>query len=477
MNRTVANFVAAAVTACAVLVSAQEPFRPEIPKVWDETAIADMEIPPPSPAPRPVHVSEAYYYSIPELTIYKTYPRVPAEKEPEHLKWLAQQEPVVAFDSAQLKTEADWVRAGGLVFRTPTQPVALRTGSGNRPGFGNYVIRVKGQIEVEAGTPRCSTCHSQRLPGGTSVAGAPSRNTNNYAFVSPPDRMARMRRLFSTPWLDPDPNMQLDPSIVNANHAEWRTEAGGISDRMGSGLLYPIQIPSLIGLKDRKYFDHSGRHRHRSIGDLMRYAALADVTFGMERFQRYGDFVPGAADFRTLPDPKTLVRFSDAQLYALALYLYSLRPPANPNKPDALSEAGARVFRREGCPTCHTPPLYTSNKLIPVDEFAVPPDHRTKYDIRDVEIGLDPYSTMKTRRGTGYYKVPSLKDVWMRPVLEHNGSIGALEEWFDERRLEEDFVGTGFRGHRKSRAVPGHPFGLQLSAEDKKALIAFLRTL
>jgi hypothetical protein len=84
---------------------------------------------------------------------------------------------------------------------------------------------------------------------------------------------------------------------------------------------------------------------------------------------------------------------------------------------------------------------------------------------------------LKTRRGTGYYKVPSLKDVWMRPVLEHKGSIGSLEEWFDERRLNDDFVATGFRGPHKTRAVGGHPFGLRLSAQDKKALIAFLRTL
>ena len=29
----------------------------------------------------------------------------------------------------------------------------------------------------------------------------------------------------------------------------------------------------------------------------------------------------------------------------------------------------------------------------------------------------------------------------------------------------------------KTRAIPGHPFGLNLPAEDKRALIAFLRTL
>ena len=39
-------------------------------------------------------------------------------------------------------------------------------------------------------------------------------------------------------------------------------------------------------------------------------------------------------------------------------------------------------------------------------------------------------------------------------------------------------VPTGFKGYGvKTRSVRGHEFGLNISAEDKKALIAFLKTL
>ena len=126
---------------------------------------------------------------------------------------------------------------------------------------------------------------------------------------------------------------------------------------------------------------------------------------------------------------------------------------------------------------CHTPPLYTNNKLIPVDGFIVPPEHKQKYDILDIRIGLDSYLTLNTRRGTGYYKVPSLAGVWMRVALEHNGSVTSLEDWFDPRRLRDDYVPNGFRGPDKTRSVRGHEFGLSLSPPDTKALIAFLRTL
>jgi hypothetical protein len=39
-------------------------------------------------------------------------------------------------------------------------------------------------------------------------------------------------------------------------------------------------------------------------------------------------------------------------------------------------------------------------------------------------------------------------------------------------------VPTGFKGNGvKTRAVKGHEFGLELSDADRKALIAFLKTL
>jgi len=76
------------------------------------------------------------------------------------------------------------------------------------------------------------------------------------------------------------------------------------------------------------------------------------------------------------------------------------------------------------------------------------------------------------------YKVPSLRGVWYRPLLSHDGSVASLEEWFNPARLRSDYVPSGFKGYKVThRAVPGHEFGLRLSGDDKAALIAFLRTL
>ncbi len=136
------------------------------------------------------------------------------------------------------------------------------------------------------------------------------------------------------------------------------------------------------------------------------------------------------------------------------------------------------MFQREGCGGCHTPPLYTNNKLTPAEGFQVPEEHPAKYDILPISVGTDSSSALSTRRGTGYYKVPSLKGVWYRGPFEHNGSVATLEDWFDQRRLRDDYVPTGYKPYGvKTRAVKGHEFGLVLSAEDRRALIAFLKTL
>jgi hypothetical protein len=96
----------------------------------------------------------------------------------------------------------------------------------------------------------------------------------------------------------------------------------------------------------------------------------------------------------------------------------------------------------------------------------------------EARIGTDPRYSLETHKGTGYYKVPSLKGVWYRGPLEHNGSIATLEDWFDPARLRDDYVPTGFKGYDgRARSVKGHSFGLDLSPEEKKSLIIFLRTL
>ena len=479
-------------------------WRPEIPKTWIDDELERLEIPLSNVHSSPKQISSDYYYRIPVRPILETYPvYAPGKEPPGYLEQLRTAEPRLLFDSAALKTPQDWVRAGELVFTAPIttgrlgvvgggQELYLRdpkwyeavrapiAKDGTLP-FYRYVISEKGKIEI--GILSCAMCHSRVMPDGSVIRGAQGNFPFDRAMAFDHREVGKLaesrtleRMLYTLPGGDSNPENQFDKMSIDQIAALHDAIPPGVLARHRSSPLYPVQVPDLIGVKDRRYLDRSGLQHHRSIVDLMRYAALNQ---GGDDLARFGDFTPMSLLFDgKLPEPNTQTRYSDEQLYALAVYVYSLNPPPNPNRFDSMAARGKRVFEREGCAGCHTPPLYTNNKLTPADGFKMPDEHRRKYEIIPMSVGTDPSLTMKTRRGTGYYKVPSLKGVWYRGPFEHSGSVASLEDWFDPRRLRDDYVPTGFRGHgTKTRAVKGHEFGLAISRDDKKALIAFLKTL
>ncbi len=491
---------------------------PAIPKTWDDEAMATLEVPLANPVGSPKHVSADYYYKIPVRPIYKSYPvYAPGHEPPGYMDWLKQQEPVIVWDdkghAPPIETEADWIPAGEIIFDAPIfcgdRPV-LRAVDVRDPAwyqktgtpvakadtipFARWVVRKKG--EVELGTFACGTCHTRVMPGGNVLKGAQGnfpfgrsvayRIRADFAAAKDPAQLESLGRagergLYAAPWLQPDPLARLEDAMsVDQIASAHEAIPPGVLERHNSSPFYPPQVPDLIGVKDRHYLDRTGLQQHRSIVDLMRYAALNQ---GGDLVASYNGFIPADfPNFKQLPDPtdpdKVGGRYADEQLYALALYVYSLQPPPNPNKFDAFAASGQRVFERESCTGCHTPPLYTNNKLTPAEGFTPPPDADKKYDILPISVGTDPNLTMKTRRGTGYYKVPSLKGVWYRGMFGHSGWCATLDDWFDPRRVRDDYLPTGFKPYgAKTYAVKGHPFGLDLSEEDRKALIAFLKTL
>jgi hypothetical protein len=479
--------------------------------MWDDEAMSKLEIPLATAVGSPKQVPASYYYRIPVRPIYKQYPVYAPSREPAgYMDWLKQQEPVLLWSDAgskpKLQTEADWIKAGEIVFSAPIFSGAGDEGvialadvktpawyekSGmpiSRDGilpYLHYVIREKGKVEL--GSFSCAMCHSRVMPDGSVIKGA----QGNFPFeraerFSPrpqpplPFLHAFNHALYSVPWLDPDPIAWVDNMSADQILDLLQTIPPGVVSRHRTTPINPVQVPDLIGVKDRHYLDRTGLQQHHSAVDLMRYAALNQGADALASFD--GSIFIDIPSFKKLPDPSDPVgvngRYSDEQLYALALYIYSLKPPPNPNRFDAAAARGQKVFQREGCPACHTPPLYTNNKLTPADGFKVPEDHRAKYDILPLSVGTDSGLTLKTRRGTGYYKVPSLRGVWYRSMFGHSGWCATLDDWLDPARLNDDYIPTGFRPYgSKTYAVKGHPFGLNLTPEEKKDLIAFLKTL
>jgi Di-haem oxidoreductase, putative peroxidase len=489
-------------------------YRPAIPKTWDEVALADWATPVAGLNVRPTHISAKEYYSMP-VENRQTYPVYYPGREPEGYWDMLQHVPSKPLiEPEKLKSEADWVEAGRKVFNE-ADDLHLRTfdpkviaAARSRETFEQvhaqplpdgtvYGLRwVPTKQGVALSLPNCSGCHLLYLPDDTPVPGGPSLAgvgrtrdsrhrvplvgpihganrvvTGATPFLMGPEPLGTwIYQAYGVPWKKDDINELL--RIVTRPEYEAHIVAasrGGALTRWNGTLFYPTKVPDLIGIRDRKYIDSTATHLHRGIGDLMRYAALVS----------FADTADFGSHHMLLPDTKRVsARLPDEALYALALYIYSLQPPANPNPSDEKARAGQKIFAREGCPGCHTPPLYTNNKLTLAQGFAPPKDVPPTLDILPVSVGTDSGLALGTRKGTGYYKVPSLKGVWYRGHYLHDGSVASLEEMFDPDRLQETHEPGGWSPPgTTTRAIKGHEFGLNLKPEEHEQLLAFLRTL
>ena len=475
--------------------SGAQEFHPNIPKAWDDKDVEGFEVPLAQVDRSPRYMSSAEYYKLQVHRIYRSYPAYAKGMEPPgYMDWLKQQEPQIIFDPSKLLTKEDWIAAGKIVFEADIQffpvkeqPVAADVPFPGvdkkgvlpfyRPGF-RYIIRKKGV--VEGGINACAGCHVRPLPDGSWIEGAQGIVDEPFSAADiqrmkdqKPD--ALHRRLdtawvnFGAPWVTS--RQQFDAYYTKDRYIQDRTPwHESVFRRQGTSISHPPHIPSLIGVQERKYLDATGLVRNRSIVDLMRYAI---TNQGLDTLAHYGDFQPSSG--RTPFSGEEGTRYSDEQLYALALYISSLRPPPNPNPVDDRARRGERIFQRQGCAGCHTPPLYTNNKLTLARGFSPPADLLKTDDILDTCVGTDPTLALKTRRGTGFYKVPSLRGVWYRTAFGHTGQAQTLEEWLDPARLQPDYMPKGF--HLGPGPIEGHEFGLKLAPIDKEALIAFLKTL
>jgi mono/diheme cytochrome c family protein len=488
---------------------------PRVPKVWDEAALADWATPIAGLGVPPTNMSADEYYAM-TIENVRSYPVYFPGREPDgYWKMLQRVGPQPLIEPERLSTEADWIEAGRRVFdeadhlHLRTFDPALVAAARSPDTFKDAEPLPDGTVPsmrwvptkngVALGFSNCSNCHVLPLPNGTRIPGAPEFGTgaeNQDRSRGPARRLrfqvydangvighgdapfvtgaepagAKRYEAFGVPWRADDINRKLKTmSDVESRELQDAFRRSGGLARWNGSLYYPAKFPDVIGIKDRKYLDHTATHLHRGIGDLMRYAALVSFADAVD-FGPYHVLSPGTK--------RVQARLSDEALYALAMYLYSLKPPPNPNPRDARANAGEQIFVRERCGRCHTPPLYTNNKLTLAMGFTPPDDTPATLDVMEISVGTDPGLALATRKGTGYYKVPSLKGLWYRGHYLHDGSAGSLEEMFDLDRLRPSHVPGGwFPPGEKTHAIKGHEFGLRLTPTERDALLAFLRTL
>jgi hypothetical protein len=482
--------VVVGLVACARPSTAPREARIIVPRLWDAAELADWARPVFGLGAPPTYLTPDDYYSIPVDNL-RTYPVYHPSREPAGYRdGLRRRGPRPLIQPSELFSQADWIEAGRRVFVELDTPASRTADPDVLAHFSDarsidryrdahhdvmtrdgvlldyrWVIDRDGVLKVTLSS--CAGCHTRLMPDGTTLAGAPS----NFDLGDSPaaGRMLAQLKLdpdytagqdlyaqFGVPWLERDEHARLRDLPADELERFLGQDTGAVPGtmfaRFNGSVLYPTRMADLRGVSLYRYLDVTGTHLHRGPADVARYGIVVEYVdkgvFGAHRM-----LSPAAM--------RVPVRPPDEAMYAMALYLESLTPAPSPFPFDARARRGQQVFEREGCGSCHSPPSYTNGKLIAASS-----------------IGTDPGLTTRTRKGTGSYRVPTLRGLWYRGAYEHSGSVASLEDWFDPRRLQPDYRPTAWRGLGvERRAVPGHEFGLDLVDADRGDLIAFLLTL
>jgi hypothetical protein len=475
-----------------------QPAESTVPRIWDEKALEDWATPVAALGIRPGHFTAAEYYAIPGENL-RTYPVYRPDREPPgYWEWLRKQKPQPLVDASKLHTRADWVKAGETafqdltgntfgtsdpekikVYRDPKAYAGIWTKADGTLLVDRWVVTDHG---VELRVTACTACHAMFRADGRVLWSAPQNALPAGSRDFTPIRLtqksaAEPRRItvwrgFTVPWA-PDERIEKLRDAQEGDAALARllqSRIAGVVSRIHGSPYYTTKIPDMNNLQYSRYLDATGTHQLRGPEDVARYAAFVTGTDPME----FGNYKLLQGEQRRLK-----FRYADEVLYAIGVYLMSLEPPPNPDvAPAGVIARGQEIFARETCANCHTPGNYTNGKLTIAQGYIPPADHPLKADIIKRSVGTDPGLATKTRKGTGLYKIPSLRGLWYRPLLLHDGSVASLEEMFDPARLRPDHEPGGWKGPGVTkRAIPGHLFGLSLNVEDKAALLAFLRSL
>jgi hypothetical protein len=502
---TLGCFAALWVAGFVTSVSGQRELH--VPRIWDDDALKDWVTPIAALKVRQGHYTAAEYYAVPADNL-RTYPVYRPDKEPPgYWEALQTKKPEPLVDVSKIRTKADWIAAGARAFQEIDTPVSRTDDPAliaiardpkmfeNVPGLADGTVHDPRWVVTERGVMlsnlECASCHFRVTSERTIQHAAPAAirpegvGPVSLGLANRLLRLALTRefpnesvgglawRLWSVPWA-PDARLDrlrtLDPEEAAQEVAKAAFNPHGVIPRENGSLFYGTRVPDLHLLRYNRYVDATGTHGLRGPEDVARYAALINSADPM-------DF--GAHRFRADAQRRVLYRYADEVLYAIGMYLLSLEPPKNPNPPPAdLVARGEQIFKREKCATCHPPPDYTTGELTPAEGFDPPADHPNRQDIRDRSVGTDSGLALKTRKGTGFYKIPSLRGLWYRPRLLHDASLASLEELFDSARLSPDYQSKGWSPPGVTRrAVPGLEFLVKLKPEEKAALIAFLRSL
>jgi cytochrome c peroxidase len=128
------------------------------------------------------------------------------------------------------------------------------------------------------------------------------------------------------------------------------------------------------------------------------------------------------------------------------------------------------VIDNGACAGCHAAPMFNDGGS---ERSISAYDDNDTGNGRGVNIGLDKVSKDKGT-GDGSFKIPSLRNIELTGPFMHDGRFKTLEEVVDHYNEK---IQPAANLHRKLKDNNGKPKRFNFTDADKKALVAFMKTL
>lgn len=214
-------------------------------------------------------------------------------------------------------------------------------------------------------------------------------------------------------------NPELDAAALAGDGVQGPAWPLGTVDVTTDGVDNPVAITDLRPMRFQKRLHHAATLRTGTVALAVRIETLIITSNG-----------------EAVRPPRRIAA-------ALALFLESLGTdvPRDAIVTTPEEQAGASMFERT-CSRCHAG------------------NGASGEGVSLAEVGTDPRVGKSSERGTGAYRVPSLRHVGDRRRLFASGLVRDLDELLTP-----------------GRDAVGHPYGLDLSVAERASLLAYLRRL
>jgi len=186
-------------------------------------------------------------------------------------------------------------------------------------------------------------------------------------------------------------------------------------------------------------------------------------------------------------------------------YLNDLQPPKYPFAVDSTLAASGAATYAATCASCHDANGARANEAIPIGEIGT---DRSRLDAWEAGSAVafnafgagHAWTFSKFRESSSGYAAPPLDGVWLNAPYLHNGSVPTLSDlleppasrparfWrgydvYDQARVgfvsgnsEAQRIGTLLDVAQPGNGNGGHTYGTTLTADQKRALLEYLKT-